>query len=197
MRRSRPLQDHPEFSLIDCPSWREYRVESVPVSQHGTSRLRTLLRWYWVDALVVPAVAYAWPEVTSRPVSLAVMFAALLCYTYMRCNQVLWESVIVLPSLGLQFETHRGLPQMPLFISRRFMPFFTLQDFIINEGLHGWDVRYYLAAIQRSQHGAITLEIAFENLLPRFPVLLEVYHGVHEMVFTNSRGTDGMNSNKS
>lgn len=72
------------------------------------------------------------------------------------------ESVVVLPSLGLQLETQRGLPFVPLFTSRRFIPLTALRDFVINEGLHGWSVRYYLAIIQESPNGNITIDVPFE-----------------------------------
>jgi len=58
-----------------------------------------------------------------------------------------------------------------------------LQDFVINEGIRRWDVRYYLTAIKRSRTGHLTLDVAYENILPHFPVLLEVYRGVHESLF--------------
>jgi len=58
-----------------------------------------------------------------------------------------------------------------------------LQDFVINEGIRRWDVRYYLAAIKRSRTNHLSLEVAYENILPHFPVLSEVYHGVHETLF--------------
>jgi phosphatidylinositol glycan class H protein len=107
------------------------------------------------------------------------------------------ESVLVIPPHGIQLETHRGLPSIPLTASRRFIPTVALQDFIINEGLRGWDVRYYLVAIKRFNHDNYTLEIAYEvgalsldnverirlgeqNILPHFPVLVEVYRGVQE-----------------
>ena len=107
------------------------------------------------------------------------------------------ESVVILPSLGIQLETHRGLAGRSLFVARKFIPWSSLEDFLINEGLRGWNVRYYLVAINRTPQGALQLEVAFEvgrkfvfivsmlifstqNLLPRFPVLLEVYHGVQE-----------------
>lgn len=76
------------------------------------------------------------------------------------------ESILVLPSLGLQLETHRGLPNIPLFVSKRFIPLMYLQDFVINEGLRGWNVRYYLTAIQNSDDGKKSLEVAYEVRRP-------------------------------
>jgi len=72
------------------------------------------------------------------------------------------ESVLVIPPHGIQLETHRGLPSLPLAASRRFIPTAVLQDFVINEGLRGWDVRYYLVAIKRSSRDDYTLEVAYE-----------------------------------
>ena len=37
-----------------------------------------------------------------------------------------------------------------------------LQDFVINEGLRRWDVRYYLAAVQSDRDGGFRLKVAFE-----------------------------------
>lgn len=78
------------------------------------------------------------------------------------------ESIIVLPSLGVQLETRRGFPffSRPLFTGRRFIPLCTLQDIIINEGLHRWDVRYYLAFINGNHPDMIFLEVAYEVFIP-------------------------------
>ena len=38
----------------------------------------------------------------------------------------------------------------------------TLQDFVINEGLHGWNVRYYLTAIERKNPNDFALQVAYE-----------------------------------
>lgn len=177
------MLDHPELTLIEFPAWREYRVENSNLVRSGSIGAKTVFGWHWMDAVVPILVACLWPTLTENYVALAILVAAWTVYAYARCTQVLWESVIILPALGLQFETHRGFPLVPLFVSRRFIPLAMLQDFIINEGLHGWNVRYYLATIKRSQSGVIGLEVAYENILPRFPVLLEVYHGVHESLF--------------
>ena len=61
------------------------------------------------------------------------------------------ESLLVFPTLGIQLETHRGHPLIPrsLFTTRRFVPLSALQDVVIHEGLRGWNVRFYLALLQR------------------------------------------------
>ncbi|KAH9966606.1 GPI-GlcNAc transferase complex, PIG-H component, conserved domain-containing protein, partial [Russula dissimulans] len=72
------------------------------------------------------------------------------------------ESVLVLPPYGIQLETHRGLPSLPLFVSRRFIPLTEVRDVLINEGLRRWDVRYYLAVLYSPCRGEERLEVAYE-----------------------------------
>jgi phosphatidylinositol glycan class H protein len=73
------------------------------------------------------------------------------------------ESLVVIGAHGIQLETHRGFPpSLVLSASRRFIPMFALQDLVINEGLHGWNVRYYLAAIQRKDSNDYVLQVAYE-----------------------------------
>ena len=99
---------------------------------------------------------------------------------YRKVTQVLWganysemtptnlidasplESVLVLPSYGIQLETHRGLPSLPLFVSRRFIPLTKVRDVLINEGLRRWDVRYYLAIHYYPRRGEQRLEVAYQ-----------------------------------
>jgi phosphatidylinositol glycan class H protein len=57
--------------------------------------------------------------------------------------------VIVLPSKDLQLEVHRGLPGRSMFVERRVIPASTISGVIINEGLYGWNVRYYLAVLTK------------------------------------------------
>lgn len=73
------------------------------------------------------------------------------------------ESVIIFAPHGIQLETHRGWsPSFVLSSSKRFIPTFTLREFVINEGLRGWNVRYYLVAIQQNNSDDLTLQVAYE-----------------------------------
>ncbi|GJE95201.1 PIG-H domain-containing protein [Phanerochaete sordida] len=186
MQHTRPLQDHPEFSIREYQGCTEYRVENWRRARDGSGGVLRFYGWSWVDAVVPVLIAVYWQTITSSRLSgaLAILLAAL--YARSRSTQVLWESVVLIPSFGLQFETHRGLPGLPLLASRQFIPFMRLQDVVINEGLRGWNVRYYLAAIAKSQDETISLHVPFENILPYFPVLLEVYHELQENVFGRS-----------
>jgi len=60
------------------------------------------------------------------------------------------------------------------------------QDFVIHEGLRGWNVRYFLAAVRLSGSGDFQLHVAYENILPHFAILREVYRGV-QAVLPNGR----------
>ncbi len=77
------------------------------------------------------------------------------------------EAVLVIPPHGIQLETYRGFPKWPIFISRRFIPLTALQDVIINEGLWGWNVRHYLAAVKENTATAYSLDVVFEVCLLR------------------------------
>lgn len=76
------------------------------------------------------------------------------------------ESVQIIAFYGIQLETARGI-RIPFFspvslISRkRFIALPYIQDIVINEGLWGWNVRYYLCVIKDTQKD-LTLEVVFE-----------------------------------
>jgi len=77
----------------------------------------------------------------------------------------------VLPSKDLQLEVHRGLPGRSMFVERRVIPASTISAVIINEGLRGWNVRYYLAVLTKVD-GTQSLHVLYEAraLLPRVRV---------------------------
>ncbi|KAF8163195.1 hypothetical protein B0H34DRAFT_312521 [Crassisporium funariophilum] len=83
-------------------------------------------------------------------------------------------------------ETHRGFSVMrPLITRRQFISSACLDDVVINEGLYGWNVRYYLAAMQRANlHSCCTLAVAYQNILPGHEILLHVYEGIHELLLS-------------
>ncbi|KAK0483512.1 GPI-GlcNAc transferase complex, PIG-H component-domain-containing protein [Armillaria novae-zelandiae] len=103
-------------------------------------------------------------------------------FLWHKCSQVVSESIIVIPPHGVQLETRFGFQTFTINVTRRFIPLSTLRDVVINEGLYGWNVRYYLVAIVQDRSGATSLAVVFENILPRFPVLLEIYKGVHDVL---------------
>ncbi|KAI0362307.1 hypothetical protein OH77DRAFT_1388489 [Trametes cingulata] len=191
MRRTIPLREWPQLSVIESSGWLEYRVDAAATADKGSK-----LRSFGLDVVLVVVIAYYWRSAMASQLHAAFAAGLILCYLYRRTTRVLWESVVIIPSLGLQFETHRGFAGTALSTSRRFMPWSSMEDFLINEGLHGWNIRYYLVAINRTQQGALKLEVAFENILPRFPILVEVYHAVQEAL-QNESEPDRVHSSRS
>ncbi|KAI6104377.1 hypothetical protein F5141DRAFT_188233 [Pisolithus sp. B1] len=186
MRSTRPLRDtHPEFLVIEWPTFREYRVENWRLARDGSGRIiRGAVTWTWLDLCLPLFISFLWPKLRGNSTALASIGVALSVFAWSRCNQVLYESVLVFPTLGIQLESHRGHPSLgSLFVSRRFIHVSCLEDFVIHEGLRRWNVRYFLAAIKRSNNGSISFHVAFENILPYFPVLLEVYTAVQGSIF--------------
>ncbi|KAF8126034.1 hypothetical protein EV363DRAFT_1349578 [Boletus edulis] len=225
MRQTRPLPDtHPELTVLCWPGFTEYRVENWRLARDGSGRVvRGSYAWSWVDVGVV-VLGIVWIQVevpVLRRVLLAGIGIALTCLVWIRFTQVLHESLLVFPTLGIQLETHRGHPFLPsLFITRHLIPLSALEDVIIHEGFRRWNVRFYLAALRRTRglpvacevstaasastatststfraaaattsgtlgtaSGRIEVRVAFENILPYFPVLKEVYLGVQETLF--------------
>jgi len=174
----------PEFVVIHRPGFTEYRVENWRLARDGSGRvLIGVSTWNWWYSLLPLAVSLVWPRIHDNALALVGLFFILTCLLYFKCTQVLFESVVVLPPHGIQLETHRGLPWFsPLVVKRQFIPFASLRDFVIHEGLRKWDVRYYLAAIKLSDSGDFQVHVAFENLLPHFEILLQVYRGVQAVL---------------
>jgi phosphatidylinositol glycan class H protein len=187
MQRFQPLgATNPEFTVLVWPGFREYRVENWHLARNDSSRvIRGATGLTWQVAIVPVVFGFIWTKVESFEATIALLLS-LVYLIWTKCTQVLFESVIVIPPHGIQLETHRGFPpSRVLFVSRRFIPMFALQDFVINEGLRRWDVRYYLTAIQKTKPNTIVLEVAYEHILPHFPVLCQVYQGVQEALFTD------------
>jgi len=179
--QSRPLPDtNPELLIFDSPGVREYRVENWHLSRAGNGDVvHAAHNLGWQDLLIL--VAFLYFEMQGRFWASCVLGVLLMIRVWVKCTQVLSESVVILPPHGVQLESRHGLPSLPLFTLRRFIPLVTLQDVVINEGLRGWDVRHYLATIKQLDSKSSVVQVAYENLLPRHPILQEVYRGIHDM----------------
>ena len=119
------------------------------------------------------------------------------------------ESVIVLGPHGIQLETHRGfLTRLPWLTNRRFIASAHLHGVYINEGLSGWNVRFYLVAIKHTAVTGSTFEVAYQvsvskgpllcwytysscyqNLLPDQSILQHVYQGINEILLSSPTRT--------
>lgn len=179
MKRIRPIPDtHPQFSVLDLPGYREYRVENWHLARDGSGRIIRGTSYFLWWSILSLCISIAWLKTTAW-----LLATSLLAITLVGINSlpILYESVVVIPSQGIQFETHQGLTSRPLISSRRFIPFASLKDVVINEALHRWNVRFYLVAIRQVGVHGHRLEVAYENLLPHHPILRQVYHGIQEL----------------
>lgn len=151
---------------------------------------------------------YAFSEGSARWV--AVVLAVL--WAKMKSGQVLEESIIAVKGIGLQLTTTRGLSmslpnlfyfplpsdpsavdskrtlrksatRFPLSTSNLFIPLESISDIVINEGIYGWRVIYYIVIIQTQGKEEVKLRIAFSELLPRLAELKEVWRGTRSVLF--------------
>lgn len=185
MRLTRPLPcTHPELTIIEHPGYQEFRVENWRLARDGSGRIvRGTSIWEWWDVVVFLALSLIWEKLRGGFLAHLVIACTTLALARYRCSQVLHESVLIFPLRGIQLESHRGLPSLCTFyVTKDFVPLASLDNFIIYEGLRRWDIRYYLAAMKRSSSGSMTLHVAFRNILPYLPVLVEVYNRVQTKI---------------
>ncbi|KAF9069863.1 hypothetical protein BDP27DRAFT_1293210 [Rhodocollybia butyracea] len=180
MQRLHPLQTNPEFSILRSASFHEYRVENWHLARDGSgSVVRNASSWSWSYSLLPVIISVLWPKAGS--LHRIILTLAVILFLWTRCTQVIHESVIVLPEHGIQLETHRGFPPLTFSISRRFVPHTMLRDVVINEGIKRWDIRYYLVALNEGTTG-IALDVCFPNILPHFPVLIQIYRDLRHLI---------------
>ncbi|CAG7848481.1 SubName: Full=Uncharacterized protein {ECO:0000313/EMBL:CCA66617.1} [Serendipita indica DSM 11827] len=188
----RPLSDaHPELEIIDnLPLFIEYRVYNCSLTKDGSNRLRRRYGVSLRDVSHFSVSIYIW-TVLHYPLVGGLLLVML---AHAMCTQLLWESLVVLPDLGLQIETARGISMpfftQPLFTSRAFIPLEDIHDILINEGLHRWSWYYYLAIFQRPSSFKrnqldLKLRLAFKDILPPLAVLRIVYHNARQILFHN------------
>lgn len=106
--------------------------------------------------------------------------------------------------LGLQLTTTTGLQipflphiKIPLFQKHLFLPIETISDIIINEGIFGWTIIYYLVIIvidnsnedstgsggKEVGGGDVRLRVGFEEMLPRLAELRLIWQGIRSTMF--------------
>lgn len=175
--RNQPLpSSHPEFTITQGPGFHEFKVRADAKGNGST------IPW---TLLILPVVLMlAWDQRARRPVIAVLTLLICAGLLHRQFTQVISESVIVLPPHGLQLETQKGFRGIRMSTASRFIPVSELHDFLINEGLMGWNVRYYLVALQRPAAGSTTrLHVPYEHLLPFFPVLRIVYRRVQDLLY--------------
>ena len=213
MERSYPIPTKPEFSILESPGHREYRLGNRRRPSPGIS----------CCIFFSLAIVLYWHSVNSAPgSSLLVALTVISCIFFGSLfGQVLYgegvvvfvrwqgltgglESVVILGPHGIQLETHRGfLTRLPWLTNRRFIASTHLHGVYISEGLRGWNVRFYLVAIKRTALPGSTFEVAYQvsdlkgsfallvylaryqNLLPDQSILQHVYQGIHEILLSS------------
>ncbi|KAF9652838.1 hypothetical protein BDM02DRAFT_3108447 [Thelephora ganbajun] len=186
MRQPLP-QTFPEYCVVKRPQGIcEFRVEA---KSHFLSRNSSASYctgpFDYAFVLTLPILgAVAW-QMPHRWILIFGFLILLVPFGYWHVTQVLWESVIVLPTKDLQLEVHRGPPGRSIFVERRVIPASTVSAVIINEGLHRWNVRYYLAVLTKVDETQ-SLHVLYENQLPRMPILRDVYHNLQALLFNES-----------
>ncbi|KAF8226893.1 hypothetical protein L208DRAFT_1366639 [Tricholoma matsutake] len=185
--QSRPLSEtNPELFVFESPGIREYRVENRRLCRVGNGNMiEGAHNFNWQDISIL--VAFLYLEIRGTFWASCALGVLVLLRIWLRCTQVLSESVVIFPPHGVQLESRHGLPALPLFTMRRFIPLTTLQDVVINEGLRRWDVRHYLATIKQVGPKSSMVEAAYENLLPHQAVLRLVYGGIHDFLLSVRR----------
>jgi len=170
-----PIPGHSEFSVLEYPGYREYRLQNCS-AKVGNG----LLPGVFLAALL----SVCWQNLTRNN---AILITVVSTSIFIRSlfSQLTYESVILLPPHGIQLEARYGVTGVcSLGAKRRFIPSHLIEDVIIHEGLSGWNVLYYLAVVKSSNNGDSQVEVAYENSLPPHRLLLEVYAGIHEALFT-------------
>ena len=79
----------------------------------------------------------------------------------------------------------------PISSNITFVPLSSIGDVVINEGVHGWRIIYYLAILiwSPAQGGApgrpteVKVAVAFPELLPRLAEVTKVWQGVRATLF--------------
>lgn len=84
----------------------------------------------------------------------------------------------MLRGLGLQTSTASSLYlRTP---TTRFIPTTSIQDIFIHEAFRGFEVRFYLAIVVKSEEEVV---VVFPRLLPRRDILEEVWRGARACLY--------------
>lgn len=137
-----------------------------------------------IPPLIRPTTAFARHAVKAGIAALAV-----LPYAGSKLGRVTSESVSLLPGMGVQLATTRGLTlfHKPLFtrIHTRLIPEDSVVDIYVGEGYRYFSVVDYLALATRRNGGA-SIERLFPHLLPRLSTVQRIYRTLAPHVPTNT-----------
>ncbi|TKY86715.1 hypothetical protein EX895_004355 [Sporisorium graminicola] len=137
-----------------------------------------------IPPLVRPTTSSA-----KHAVKLGVAALSLLPYLGAKVGRVVSESVSVLPGLGVQLATTRGLTLFGQSVfersSSRLVPEDRVVDVYVGEGYRFFSVVDYLALATSSAAGGGKIERVFPNLLPRLGTVQRVYRAVAPYIARN------------
>ncbi|PGH07187.1 phosphatidylinositol glycan, class H [Blastomyces parvus] len=88
------------------------------------------------------------------------------------------ESLLVIRGLGVQTSTSSATYLSTP--STRFIPTTQIQDIVIHEAFKGFEVKFYLAIIVEGESNVV---VVFPNLLPRRPILEDVWKGARKCLY--------------
>ncbi|GAA5878621.1 hypothetical protein JCM1840_003530 [Sporobolomyces johnsonii] len=119
--------------------------------------------------------------------------ALLLLEAVRRWGVVVEESLVVLPSLGVQLETARslslGLPNArrlnrPLTRHVRFIALSNIADIALDEAIEGVSVKPYLAVVEETSEGKRRkVHVVFASTMPRLEDLQTTWRGARGLLY--------------
>ncbi|XP_071963124.1 uncharacterized protein [Antedon mediterranea] len=104
-----------------------------------------------------------------------------LYIVYVLCFKVKNETIILIPSFGIQLERCYAFGR----ISTQFIPYDTVKDVVINEAISMYKVIYYLVILVKySPVEDLSVIPLFTNCWPRLDTLCEIYNICQEGLLT-------------
>ncbi|KAI8099395.1 GPI-GlcNAc transferase complex, PIG-H component-domain-containing protein [Halteromyces radiatus] len=98
-------------------------------------------------------------------------------WIWIKLKNVKQESLLIMRDIGIQVKTTYWSGRT----ESKFINRLKIQNVVINEGIHLWQVKPYMAILVKDQEKML---IVFENLLPPLhPVLLTTYRGTRRLLF--------------
>ncbi|KAJ9478365.1 hypothetical protein PHBOTO_001927 [Pseudozyma hubeiensis] len=140
-----------------------------------------------IPSIVRPTTGWA-----KNAVKFGLAGLSVLPYLTSKLGRIVNESIAVLPGLGVQLSTTRGLTlssssSKPVFerSSTRLIPEDRVVDVYIGEGYRFFSVVDYLALVTTSRSGGASTQPLFSHLLPRLPTVQRIYKTLQPHLPTN------------
>ena len=106
------------------------------------------------------------------------------------CSPTHAESIRAIPNVGVQLETHRGLPSVPQFsrTERTCLPRDTILDFFMLEAIQRYQIVDYAAIATRApgHPESEALRVVFPHLRPPPSLYIQTYQKLHDTVLRHA-----------